>query len=146
MKNVSCWRRIPMTSVYSQEYCGFVNKIGKENIYLCGYTIRHTLMESHHYRLRAAKFDLCLALTAIEQLRFIFCDTGYRFIMVISKDLWHSDLLRSVWQWSCHYLFFSTWNCRGCDSYIQPFAFEANALAHGATAVVIMSHECYEKF
>ena len=34
-----------------------------------------------------------------------FCDTGLPFIMVISKDPWHSHLLPSIWQWSCHYLF-----------------------------------------
>ena len=36
----------------------------------------------------------------------IHCDTGLPFIMVISEDLWHSYLLSSVLQWSCHYLFF----------------------------------------
>ena len=35
-----------------------------------------------------------------------YCDTGHPFIMVISEDPWHSHLLPSVWQWSCHYLFF----------------------------------------
>ena len=34
-----------------------------------------------------------------------YCDTGHPFIMVISEDPWHSHLLLSVWQWSCHYLF-----------------------------------------
>ena len=34
-----------------------------------------------------------------------YCDTGHPFIMVISEDPWHSHLLPSVWQWSCHYLF-----------------------------------------
>ena len=33
------------------------------------------------------------------------CDTGLPFIMVISEDPWHSHLMPSVWQWSCHYLF-----------------------------------------
>ena len=32
-------------------------------------------------------------------------DTGHPFVMVISEDPWHSDLMPSVWQWSCHYLF-----------------------------------------
>ena len=32
------------------------------------------------------------------------CDTGHPFIMVIFKDPWHSHLVPSVWQWSCHYL------------------------------------------
>ena len=31
------------------------------------------------------------------------CDTELPFIMVISEDLWHSHLLPSVWQCSCHY-------------------------------------------
>ena len=35
-----------------------------------------------------------------------YCDTGHPFIIVIFKDLWHSQLLPSVWQWSCHYLFY----------------------------------------
>ena len=34
-----------------------------------------------------------------------YCDTGHPLIMVISEDPWHSHLLPSVWQWSCHYLF-----------------------------------------
>ena len=33
-----------------------------------------------------------------------YCDTGHPFIIVISEDPWHSHLLPSVWQWSCHYL------------------------------------------
>ena len=34
-----------------------------------------------------------------------YCDTGRLSIMVISEDQWHSHLLPSCWQWSCHYLF-----------------------------------------
>ena len=34
-----------------------------------------------------------------------FCDTGLPFIMVISENPWHSHLMLTVWQWSCHYLF-----------------------------------------
>ena len=34
-----------------------------------------------------------------------YFDTGHPFIMFISEDPWHSHLLLSVWQWSCHYLF-----------------------------------------
>ena len=34
-----------------------------------------------------------------------YCDMGHPFIMVISLDAWHSHLLPSVWQWSCHYLY-----------------------------------------
>ena len=36
----------------------------------------------------------------------IDCDTEHTFIMVISEDTWHSNLLSSVWQWSCRYLFY----------------------------------------
>ena len=35
----------------------------------------------------------------------IYCDTGQLFIMVISEDTWHTHLLSSIWQWSCHFLF-----------------------------------------
>ena len=31
-----------------------------------------------------------------------YCETGLLFIMVISEDPWHSYLLPSAWQWSCH--------------------------------------------
>ena len=34
-----------------------------------------------------------------------YCDKGHLFITVISEDPWHSHLLLSIWQWSCHYLF-----------------------------------------
>ena len=33
------------------------------------------------------------------------CDTGVPFIMVIFEVPWHSHLLPSIWQWSCHNLF-----------------------------------------
>ena len=34
-----------------------------------------------------------------------YCGKGHPFIMVIFEDPWHSHLMPSVWQWSCHYLF-----------------------------------------
>ena len=34
-----------------------------------------------------------------------YCDTRHPFKMVVSKDPWHWHLMPSVWQWSCHYLF-----------------------------------------
>ena len=37
------------------------------------------------------------------------CETGHLFIMVISEDPWHTHLLPSVWQWSCHYMFIRLW-------------------------------------
>ena len=54
--------------------------------------------------------DLCPAFMPIEQWGFfsvahlLWHGAGHPFIMVISKGLWHSHLLPSVWQWSCHYL------------------------------------------
>ena len=39
------------------------------------------------------------------------CDMGHPFIMVISRDPWHSHLLKSVWQCIFHYLF-SRLTCR----------------------------------
>ena len=63
----------------------------------------------HHCRWRAANFDLCSNLWPLSSegslTRHTYCDTGLPFIMVISEDPWHSHLLPSVWQWSCHYLF-----------------------------------------
>ena len=63
----------------------------------------------HHYRWRIAHFDVYSALMAMEHWGFFrcytYCDTGHPFIMVISEDPWHSHLLPSVWQCSCHYLF-----------------------------------------
>ena len=38
------------------------------------------------------------------------CHTFYPFIMVICEDPWHSHLMPSVWQWSCHYLFLRFWS------------------------------------
>ena len=87
----------------------------------------------HHYRWRAANFDLCSALMAIEQWGFFS----------LPHLLWHGasvynghlrgpmTVLPSVWQWSCRYLF-----CCGWGSNTQPFACRFNALTHCTTAVV----------
>ena len=51
----------------------------------------------HHYRWRNTNFDLYLALMAIKQWGFF----------KVPHLLWHrvhSHQLRSIWQWSCHYL------------------------------------------
>ena len=69
-------------------------------VYLCG-VFFSLIWRSHYYRWKAAHFDLCSTLMAIEPVT----DTGHPFIMVISKDPWHSNLLPSVKEWSCHYLF-----------------------------------------
>ena len=52
-------------------------------------------LRRHHDRWRAADFDFCSALMAIEQW-VTYCDSRYPFIMVISKDPWHSHLLPNV--------------------------------------------------
>ena len=62
----------------------------------------------HHCRWRAADFDLCSALIAIEQWGFFNVPHWHGptlFIMVISEDPWHSHLLTSIWRWSCQDLF-----------------------------------------
>ena len=63
----------------------------------------------HLCRWRAPNFDLYSTLMALSSEGSLayhtYCDTGHPFIMVISEDPWHSHLLPSVWQWSCHYLF-----------------------------------------
>ena len=64
-----------------------------------------------------------------------YCDTGHSFIMVISEDPWHSHLLPSVKQWSCHYLCLRLRSVSR-DLNTQPSACEANALTHCATAGV----------
>ena len=55
---------------------------------------------------------LCFSDSALEDdseyiclICFTYGDLGHPFIMVIFEDPWHSQLLPSVWQWSCHYLF-----------------------------------------
>ena len=58
------------------------------------------IWRSHHYRWRAANFDLCSALMAIEQWEFFSVSHllwhGHPFIIIISEDPWHSHLLSSV--------------------------------------------------
>ena len=62
----------------------------------------------YHYRWKAANFDICQHLWPLNNKGSLAChtccDKGHPFIMVISEDTWHSYLLPSVWQWSCHYL------------------------------------------
>ena len=63
----------------------------------------------HNCRWRAANFDLYARhswpLSSEGSLTcHTYYDTGLPFIMVISEDPWHSHLMPSVWQWSCHYL------------------------------------------
>ena len=46
-----------------------------------------------------------------------YCDTGQPFIGVVSEDPWHSYLLPSVWQWSCHCLYL---RLRSVEAGIRP--------------------------
>ena len=52
---------------------------------------------------------LCSALRPLSSEGSLACHTyfatGHPFIMVISKDPWHSHLIPSVWQWGCLNLF-----------------------------------------
>ena len=57
----------------------------------------------HHCRWKAAKFDLCSALMAIEQWGFF--RVPHLLWHGVSEDTWHSHLLPSIRPWSCHYLF-----------------------------------------
>ena len=93
------------------------------------------MRRSHHYRWRASNFDHYSAVMAIEQWGFFSLPhlmwhgaSVNTCIMVNFVNPWHSHLLPSVWQWSCHNLFFTTQVCREWDSNAQPSAFEANAL------------------
>ena len=67
-------------------------------LFVCDFSL---IWRRHHCRWRAANFDLCSALMAIEQWGFfsvphLFCDTGCLFIMFISKDPWNSHRLPNV--------------------------------------------------
>ena len=61
----------------------------------------------HHCRWRAANFDLCSALMAIEQWGFLNVPYPllHRPTVYYGNLQGHSHLLPSVWKWSCHHLF-----------------------------------------
>ena len=67
------------------------------------------ILRRHHCRWRAANLILTYELMTIEQWGFFSVPHllwhWHPFIMVISEDPWHSLLMPSVWQLSCHYLF-----------------------------------------
>ena len=65
------------------------------------------ILRRHHYHWRLLTYALHLwPLSSEGSLAFhTYFDTGHPFIIVISKDQWHSHLLPSIWQWSCQYLF-----------------------------------------
>ena len=70
-----------------------------------------------------------------------YCDKGRSFIIIISEDPWHSHLLTSVWQWSCHWLFLRLKGCRGGDSNTQLSTWEAIDLTDCITAAVKQSDQ-----
>ena len=65
----------------------------------------------HHYRWRSPTFDLYTVIFAVDHLAFFSMIHlhvlwhGSTVYKVVSKDPWHSHLLASVRQWSCHFLF-----------------------------------------
>ena len=67
------------------------------------------IWKCHHCRWWATSFDLWSALMVIEQWGFFSVTHvlwhGESVYTMVCKDSWHSHLLLSVWQWSCHYLF-----------------------------------------
>ena len=65
-----------------------------------------------------------------------YCDTEHPFRMVISEDPWHSHILPSVKQRSCHYLFLRL-RCGGWDSNTQPSDCGANNPTHWAFAAFV---------
>ena len=68
--------------------------------------------------------------------------TGHPFIMVISEDLFHTQLLLSVQRLSRHCLILRLRSgCRGWGSNTIPSACEANALTHCATAAAFLYSE-----
>ena len=67
------------------------------------------------------------------------CATDLPFIVVISEGPWHSHLLPSVQQWSCHYLFL---RLRSVTAGIRTPNLP-NALTHRATIAVVFSEDLY---
>ena len=65
------------------------------NITITGERLQILTYVRHLWLLSSQGFSAC----------HTYCGMGHPFIMVISKDQWHSHLLPSVWQRSCHYLF-----------------------------------------
>ena len=55
-------------------------------------------LETSPLPVKGPNFDVYSTLTT-------YGGTDHPLIMVIPEDLWHSHLVLSVWQWSCHYLF-----------------------------------------
>ena len=84
-----------------------------------------------HCLYRAAKFDLfCLFEFAYSSSEgslacYSYCDTEHPFFMVISKDQWHTPISECL-AGELPLPVFTTYDCRGWDSHIQPYANDAN--------------------
>ena len=77
----------------------------------------------HHYRWRAAHFDLCSALVSCEGSLacHTYCDMGNLFITFISEDPWHSHLMSSVLAVERSLPVLTTYECRIWVSYCSHF-------------------------
>ena len=85
--NVNC-SALPYFTAWERLNALLVNKHIQKK-WTCGYYI----WRRHHYRWRAANFDLCSVLMDIEQYH-AYSDTGQSFMMAIRvEDHWHSHLL-----------------------------------------------------
>ena len=97
-----------------------------------------TCLETSPLPVKGCKFWPMLGTYGHSLVCHTFCDMGDSFLMVISQDPWHSHLIPSVWQWSCHHLFITTYNNqRYVAVWIltqKPSACEANTLTHCAIA------------
>ena len=61
-------------------------------------------LETSTFLEKGCKYSTCSALMTVAQLGF-FSALHLLFKTVIPEDPWHSHLMPSVWQWSCHNLF-----------------------------------------
>ena len=112
-----------------------------DDFFVCLFGVFLLIWRRHHWGWRTVNFDLCSALMAIGQWRFLLChtysETGHPFINVILGDPWDSNLLSSV-QLELLLPVFMTYVSHGWDKNIQPSACGANALTHCTTATVLI--------
>ena len=102
----------------------------------------------HHYRWRAANYDLCSALMAIEQWGFF--SMPHLHLLWQGASVYNGHLLGSATHTplpssgavELSRPDFATYVFRGWDSNTQPSACGANALTHCATAAVSIAWVC----
>ena len=93
----------------------------------------------HHYRRRAANFDLCSALIVIDQWELFCVQLLWYGISIYNGHLWGLVTLTPIVERLAIELslpVFTTSVRRGWDSNTQPSTCEANSLTHCATAAV----------